>query len=112
MIDPVKISNALSHPIRYKIMLMLVNHYHRETKQCCFVNIEGVCNCEIMAEFGMIQSRVSYHMKELTKAELVIEKPCGKWKYYIPNIVTIKRYIYQLGLDLDIHATDSDTNKN
>ncbi|OPY58323.1 MAG: HTH-type transcriptional repressor AseR [Pelotomaculum sp. PtaU1.Bin035] len=102
MLDPVKISKALSEPARYKIMLMLVNQYYREVSQCCSFTTEGVCNCEIMAEFGMIQSRVSYHMKELTEAGLVTEKPCGKWKYYIPNAETLKNYINQLGVDFKL----------
>jgi ArsR family transcriptional regulator len=102
MIDPVKISKALSEPIRYKIMLMLVNQYNRETPPCCSFTSEGVCNCEIMAELNMIQSRVSYHMKGLIQAGLVTEKPCGKWKYYFPNTQTLKEYISQLEADFKL----------
>jgi len=102
MLEPVKISKALSEPIRYKIMLMLVNQYNREAPQCCSSSAEGVCNCEIMAEFGMIQSRVSYHMKELTEAGLVTEKPFGKWKYYSLNTETLKDYVTRLGMDFKL----------
>jgi len=102
MSDPVKISKALSDPIRYKIMLMLVNQDSRAAPPCCSFTTGGVCNCEIMAEFGMIQSRVSYHMKELTEAGLVTEKPYGKWKYYFPNTEALKGYINRLGVDFKL----------
>ncbi|OPX87243.1 MAG: HTH-type transcriptional repressor AseR [Pelotomaculum sp. PtaB.Bin104] len=101
MMDTVKISKALSDPIRYKIMIMLANgQYHNAA--CCSSDIEGICNCEIMARFGMIQSRVSYHMKELVDAGLVKETAKGRWKYYFLNIDTLKEYIHQLKIDLGI----------
>jgi ArsR family transcriptional regulator len=99
MMDAVKISKALGDPIRYKIMMMLANGQDSNAA-CCSLNIEGICNCEIMTRFGMIQSRVSYHMKELVDAGLVKETVKGKWKYYFINNVTIKEYIFQLGIDL------------
>lgn len=100
MIEVIKISKALSDPIRYKIMLMLLDYQSRESS-CCPSGLEGACNCEIMAKFGMIQSRVSYHMKELTEAGLVIEEPKGKWKYYVLNLDTLKKYTEQLGADFE-----------
>jgi transcriptional regulator, ArsR family len=98
MMDTIKISKALGDPIRYKIMMMLANGQDFNTA-CCSPNIEGICNCEIMARFGMIQSRVSYHMKELVDAGLVRETAKGKWKYYFINDETLKEYILQLGID-------------
>ena len=98
MIDVVKISKALCDPIRYKIMLMLLAHHSHELS-CCAAGHGGACNCEIMAEFGMIQSRVSYHMKELTGAGLVNEEPKGKWKYYYINLDTLQKYTQQIGVD-------------
>lgn len=96
MEDSVKVAKALSDPVRQKILEMLV---HSESgccsgprKGCC----SGVCNCEIMAALGMIQSRVSYHMKELADAGLVIEEQHGKWKYYSLNRQTISEYINSL----------------
>lgn len=99
MMDAVKISKALGDHIRYKIMMMLANGQESKAA-CCCPNIEGICNCEIMAYFGMIQSRVSYHMKELVDAGLVKETVKGKWKYYFINNETMKEYIMQLGIDL------------
>ncbi|WP_048817784.1 ArsR/SmtB family transcription factor [Desulforamulus hydrothermalis] len=100
MINKVQIAKALSDPIRYQIMLMLA----RREEGCCqgpgtgYMQ-PGLCNCEIMAELGMIQSRVSYHMKELAEAGLVTEEPRGKWKMYYLNTDTVRQYIEQLKID-------------
>lgn len=102
MIDAVKIAKALSDPIRYKIMLMLV----RGDQECCPSPGEGgkpgLCNCEIMASLGMIQSRVSYHMKELVEAGLVDEEPRGKWKMYYINPRALGKFAGQLKKDFKI----------
>lgn len=95
------ISKALGNYIRYQIMLLLV---HCEAS-CCPVDSEinhlpGLCNCELMAELGIIQSRVSYHMKELTGAGLVNEVTWGKWKYYHINKKILREYAEQLNQDL------------
>lgn len=100
MINSVKIAKALSDPIRYKILLMLA----QSEEGCCPVpsqgdNRPGLCNCEFMSELGLIQSRVSYHMKELADAGLVTEEPRGKWKMYFINTKTLRLYIEQLNQD-------------
>lgn len=101
MIDVVKISKILGDPIRYRILLMLVSHSER-TELCCPVPGDGICNCEIMAAFGMIQSRVSYHMKELVDTGLVREIPEGKWKYYFLNTEVFREYVAQLTADFQL----------
>lgn len=101
MIDAIKISKVLGDPIRYKILLMLVNH-SEQTELCCPVPDNGICNCEIMAAFGMIQSRVSYHMKELVDIGLVREVPEGKWKYYFLNKEVLRSFMEQLAADFKL----------
>ena len=101
MVNSIKIAKALSDPIRYKILQMLAQ---KETGCCCPLPGEddrrpGLCNCELMAEFGMIQSRVSYHMKELIEAGLVNEEPRGKWRVYFINTKTLREHIQQLNQD-------------
>lgn len=103
--DNIKIAKALSDPIRYKILMMLV----RGENACCPVtsnkakdNSVGLCNCEIMSELNMIQSRVSYHMKELVETGLVDEEPQGKWKYYFVNTSKITDYVAQLKKDFNL----------
>ncbi|WP_003543957.1 ArsR/SmtB family transcription factor [Desulfotomaculum nigrificans] len=100
MKDNVKIAKALSDPIRYKIMLMLA----KSEAGCCPIpgredSRPGLCNCELMTELGIIQSRVSYHMKELVEAGLVTEEPRGKWKMYFINTKTLRQFIEQLNQD-------------
>ncbi len=101
MNDASKISKVLGDPIRYKILLMLVSQSER-TGQCCSSPESGICNCEIMASFGMIQSRVSYHMKELVETGLVREVPEGKWKYYFLNQEVLREYIALLTADFKL----------
>ncbi len=102
--DNVKIAKVLSDPIRYRILMMLVH----SKNACCPVtsntkdNSIGLCNCEIMSELNMIQSRVSYHMKELVETGLVNEEPQGKWKYYFVNTNKITDYIAQLKQDFNL----------
>ncbi|MTI80881.1 MAG: winged helix-turn-helix transcriptional regulator [Firmicutes bacterium] len=100
MITQEKISKALSDPIRYRIMLMLA----QSKEGCCPIPGQGdqrpgLCNCEIMEELGLIQSRVSYHMKELIETGLVTEEPRGKWKIYFINTKKLRDYIKQLEED-------------
>jgi len=99
MIDNVKIAKAMSDPIRYKILQKLAKY---QASDLPMVNRDpkgGICNCEFMEEFGLIQSRVSYHMKELTEAGLVLEEPRGKWRYYFLNSETLREYMEQLRQD-------------
>ena len=103
--DNIKIAQALSDPIRYKIMMMLVGN---ETACCQLISNSygeshvGLCNCEIMNELSMIQSRVSYHMKELVEIGLVNEEPRGKWKYYFANRKKMLDYLDQLKRDFNL----------
>lgn len=103
--DNVKISQALSDPIRYKILMMLIRS---ETVCCPPLSVDhqesslGLCNCEIMGALGMIQSRVSYHMKELVETGLVNEEPRGKWKYYFGNRAKLTAYVEQLKRDFNL----------
>jgi len=100
MIDILKISKALSDPIRYRILLMLLNHERGELEGLCCNSPEGgVCNCDIVSTLGLNQSRVSYHMKELSDARLVNEESKGKWKYYSLNRETLRGYIKQVSID-------------
>lgn len=97
MNNTVKIARALSDPIRYKILQMLA----QSENGCCPLPGEGdrrpgLCNCELMANLGMIQSRVSYHMKELLEAGLVTEEPRGKWKIYFINTGALREFMNSL----------------
>jgi ArsR family transcriptional regulator len=43
---------------------------------------EEVCVCEIEQAFGMIQSRISRHLKILKEAGFLRVERRGKWAYY------------------------------
>jgi ArsR family transcriptional regulator len=103
MMDSARIAKALSEPIRYQILLMIA----RSQKGCSSIpggDIRrlGLCNCDLMAGLGMIQSRVSYHMKELVEAGLVREEPCGRWKFYSINPEALNCFIRQLEKDFSL----------
>jgi ArsR family transcriptional regulator len=55
-----------------------------------------------MESLGMIQSRISYHMKGLTDAGLVLEEPRGRWKFYRLNREALRSYIEQLKDDFKL----------
>lgn len=103
--DTKRISQALSDPVRYQILKMLASSQSTCCEVTSSVELEpayGLCNCEIMYQLDMIQSRVSYHMKELVETGLVNEEPRGKWKYYFLNPLKIAEYIDQLKQDFSL----------
>jgi ArsR family transcriptional regulator, arsenate/arsenite/antimonite-responsive transcriptional repressor len=82
----VALGRALSDPIRVRMLGMMA-----DGRGCCDFSDsgvpadegeEGICVCEFEAQFGMGQSKVSYHMKKLKDAGLVREERRGKWSFY------------------------------
>jgi ArsR family transcriptional regulator, arsenate/arsenite/antimonite-responsive transcriptional repressor len=82
----VSLGRALSDPIRVKMLSMMA-----EGRGCCDFSVsgvpvdageEGICVCEFEEQFGMGQSKVSYHIKKLKDAGLVREERRGKWSFY------------------------------
>ena len=48
-----------------------------------FIDINGaVCVCDIESAFGMIQSRISRHLKILKEAGFLKVERKGRWAYY------------------------------
>jgi ArsR family transcriptional regulator len=82
----VALGRALSDPIRVRMLTMMA-----EGRGCCDFSDsgvpveegeEGICVCEFEEQFGMGQSKVSYHVKKLKDAGLVKEERRGKWSFY------------------------------
>jgi ArsR family transcriptional regulator len=82
----VALGRALSDPIRVRMLSMMA-----DGRSCCDLSAsdvpasegdEGICVCEFEDQFGMGQSKVSYHMKKLKDAGLVREERRGKWSFY------------------------------
>lgn len=40
------------------------------------------CVCELQDELGAAQSRLSFHLKKLKDAGLILDRPAGRWVYY------------------------------
>ena len=64
------VAKALSEPLRVRIVDLL-----RRSE-------EPVCQCELIALYGIKQSLLSHHMKKLVDAELVTVERRGKWAWY------------------------------
>jgi len=64
-----KTISALNDETRLKILNFI--HYHSE-----------VCVCDIEKAFGMIQSRISRHLKILKEAGFLKVDRRGRWAYY------------------------------
>lgn len=71
-IDLNLIFNALSDDIRVNILKKLYQ-------------AESICVYELIEIFNLTQSKLSYHLKLLLSADLIIKIPKGKWNFYSIN---------------------------
>jgi ArsR family transcriptional regulator, arsenate/arsenite/antimonite-responsive transcriptional repressor len=60
--------HALSDPLRIEVLELLANGER--------------CVCDLMADLGIAQSRLSWHLKTLKDAGLVSDRREGRWSYY------------------------------
>ena len=84
-----RVAKALSDPIRLKMIGVLA-----VGRECCAFadpctrkvpgdgTPAGICVCEFQEQFGLGQSRTSYHLRVLKDAGLVTEEVRGKWTFY------------------------------
>ena len=91
-----RVAKALSDPIRLRMLVMLA-----EGRDCCGLpdpstravpgtgTPAGICVCEFQEQFGLAQSRTSYHLKVLKDAGLVSEETRGKWTFYVLDRETL-----------------------
>jgi ArsR family transcriptional regulator, arsenate/arsenite/antimonite-responsive transcriptional repressor len=74
--------HALSDPLRVSILDLLRQ--------------QELCVCELCDYLGIAQSKLSFHLKALKEAELVITRQEGRWIYYSLNLlqfVVLERYL-------------------
>ncbi len=60
--------HALSDPVRLDVVLLLLNGER--------------CVCDLMADLGIAQSRLSWHLKTLADAGIISARREGRWNYY------------------------------
>ena len=85
-----RVAKALSDPTRLRMLAAL-----SKGRSCCGLPEpsgrglakraepeEGVCVCELQEQFGLIQSKVSYHLRVLQSAGLIDVHERGKWSFY------------------------------
>jgi ArsR family transcriptional regulator, arsenate/arsenite/antimonite-responsive transcriptional repressor len=84
-----RVAKALSDPIRLGMLDVMT-----QGRACCGVidpqergvpgsaDPEGLCVCEFQEQFGLAQSKASYHLRVLKDAGLVTEEIRGKWSFY------------------------------
>lgn len=81
--DLTTIAHALSDPTRIAILEVLARGRDEACCSPCDTCCpDAVCVCDIEQKLGLGQSRVSYHLKELKDAGLIIETRRGRWNYY------------------------------
>ncbi len=83
------IAKALSEPIRLEILTVMA-----QGRSCCELpeprsrgvpgseDPGGICVCEFQEQFGLAQSKVSYHLRVLRDAGLIRTEARGKWTFY------------------------------
>jgi len=69
----VKFFFALSEPIRLEIVRALLS-------------AKELCVCQIVQASGLSQPNVSFHMRVLREADLVLWERRGRWVYYRLNL--------------------------
>ena len=67
-LDPIDLLRALAEPTRLQIVRMLKG---RER-----------CVCELTDALGAAQSRLSFHLKVLRDAGILVDRKEGRWVYY------------------------------
>jgi ArsR family transcriptional regulator, arsenate/arsenite/antimonite-responsive transcriptional repressor len=99
-----RVAKALSDPIRLGMLDVMT-----QGRGCCGVidpvargvpgagDPEGICVCEFQEQFGLAQSKASYHLRVLKDAGLVTEETRGKWSFYAVDRERLTTALGELG---------------
>ncbi len=68
---PLTALRALSDPLRLEIAIALSQG--------------ELCVCDLGERLGVAQSRLSFHLRVLREANLILSRPEGRWTYYALN---------------------------
>jgi ArsR family transcriptional regulator, arsenate/arsenite/antimonite-responsive transcriptional repressor len=98
-----RVAKALSDPIRLGMLDVMT-----QGRGCCGVidpreagvpgaaEPEGICVCEFQEQFGLAQSKASYHLRVLKDAGLVTEETRGKWSFYTVDAESVAQALRDL----------------
>lgn len=78
-----KVSDALAHPVRIKILTFIFSNNK--------TNIP-VCNKDVVAHFNYSQATISQHIKKLIDANLLQIKKNDRFSFYYMNIGIFAKY--------------------
>ncbi len=108
-----KAAKALSDPIRLGMLDVMT-----QGRGCCGVidpqergvpgagDPDGICVCEFQEQFGLAQSKASYHLRVLKDAGLLTEETRGKWSFYKVDGERLSQVLREVatlvGLGLDV----------
>jgi ArsR family transcriptional regulator len=67
--------HAMADPIRVEVVTMLLDGER--------------CVCDLMADLDLAQSRLSWHLKTLSDAGIIVGRREGRWNYYSLNADTL-----------------------
>jgi ArsR family transcriptional regulator, arsenate/arsenite/antimonite-responsive transcriptional repressor len=107
-----RVAKALSDPIRLGMLDVMT-----QGRGCCGVidpvargvpgagDPEGICVCEFQEQFGLAQSKASYHLRVLRDAGLVTEETRGKWSFYAVDRERLGAALRDLGRVAGLDAT-------
>jgi ArsR family transcriptional regulator, arsenate/arsenite/antimonite-responsive transcriptional repressor len=107
-----RVAKALSDPIRLGMLDVMT-----QGRGCCGVidpgargvpgpgDPEGICVCEFQEQFGLAQSKASYHLRVLKDAGLVTEETRGKWSFYAVDERRVAEALLQLGAIVGLDLT-------
>ena len=70
--EPGSLFKSLSDPTRVRCLVLLVEH-------------QELCVCELTHALALPQPKVSHHLGNLRRAELVSDRKEGLWNYYRIN---------------------------
>jgi ArsR family transcriptional regulator len=99
-----RVAKALSDPIRLGMLDVMA-----QGRGCCGFAApaargvpgddepQGICVCEFQEQFGLAQSKVSYHLRVLREAGLVTEETRGKWSFYALDRTVVGAALKDLG---------------
>jgi ArsR family transcriptional regulator len=74
--------HAISDPLRLQVMELLRD--------------KELCVCELCEILDVSQSKLSFHLKTLKDANLIIPRQEGRWIYYrlnLPQFVVLEQYL-------------------